>query len=205
MKLCYSPTSPYVRKVHMTAIIKGLESEVEIVPSPTGDPDSPLWQDNPLGKVPALTTREGLVLCDSPLICEYLDSLCEKPVLIPKQGDKRWRSLNQEALADGLLDAAVARVMEKRLRPPKLQWAGLHRNQYLKVARTLAVLEKEAESGMLFETLDIGGIAVACALGYLDFRFDDEDWRKDCPALAAWFAKIAKHPAFVKSAPPKAA
>src|SRR3546814_4963738 len=111
MKLRYSPTSPYVRKVNVVAIETGLQDRIERVPTVTADPASGLAKDNPLGKVPVLITDDGMRLYDSPVICEYLDSLHEGPKLIPTEGIARWVTLSQQALADGLLDAAILRLL----------------------------------------------------------------------------------------------
>ncbi|MGH6932513.1 MAG: glutathione S-transferase N-terminal domain-containing protein, partial [Dongiaceae bacterium] len=114
MKLRYSPTSPYVRKVTVSALETGLHDRVSRVPTVTADPASGLTRDNPLGKVPALLTDEGEALIDSPVICEYLDSLHAGPKLIPAAGPARWTALRREALADGILDAAILRLLEGR-------------------------------------------------------------------------------------------
>ncbi|MCZ4281629.1 glutathione S-transferase N-terminal domain-containing protein [Kiloniella laminariae] len=203
MQLYYSPTSPYVRKVLMVAIEKGLDQEIETVPAPTFTADSPIWQTNPLGKVPALTTREGSVLCNSPLICEYLDSLSENTSLIPRSGETRWRTQNAHALADGIMDASILRTMERRLRPEKLQWSGLHDQQRMKIDKALDFFEQALSSGNFGTSFAMGEIALACALAYLDFRYGDENWRSGHPGLAQWLETVSTRPSFVKTSPPK--
>ena len=142
MYLCFSPTSPYVRKVLMLAMEKGLESEINLVPMGTFTKESEIWQKNPLGKVPALETREGTILCDSPLICEYLESLNQSPALIPASGDARWKALNFHALADGIMDASLLRTMERRQRPSEHQLDSVHEAQKFKIDTTLDVFEQ---------------------------------------------------------------
>ncbi|WP_026261233.1 glutathione S-transferase N-terminal domain-containing protein [Kiloniella laminariae] len=203
MQLYYSSTSPYVRKVLMVAIEKGLDQEIETVPAPTFTADSPIWQTNPLGKVPALTTREGSVLCNSPLICEYLDSLSDDVPLIPRNGEARWQSQNAHALADGIMDASILRTMERRLRPEKLQWSGLHDQQRMKIDKALNFFEQALSSGDFGKNFAIGEIALVCALAYLDFRYGDEDWRTGHPGLAQWFETTSRRPSVTKTAPPK--
>ncbi len=201
MKLRYSPTSPYVRKVTVTALELGLDERIERVETNVGDPKTDIARDNPLGKVPALITDEGLTLCDSPLICEYLTSLKHDAGLLPASGTARWKVLNRAALADGILDAAVARVMEERVRPEDKRWPGWHERQGRKVRATLDRLEQEAAAGEIEQSLDLGTIALGCALGYLDFRFAGEDWRSERPALAAWYETFAQRPSMTATVP----
>ncbi len=195
MKLRYSPTSPYVRKVLVTAIELGLDKRIERVLNSTLDPNS----DNPLGKVPALIMDDGEVLYDSPVICEYLDSLHQGAKLIPAEGPARWRALRQQALCDGIADAAILRMLETRRRPEALRWPDSIAQQSGKVSRALDRLE--AEVAHLEGALTIGQIATGCTLEYLDFRFGDEDWRPAHPKLAAWQATFAKRPAMGKTVP----
>ena len=114
MKLRYSPTSPYVRKVTVTAQETGVQPRIERVPTVTTDPASGLAKDNPLGKVPTLILDDGERLYDSPVICEYLDGLHGGAKIVPPAGPERWVALRRQALADGILDAAVLRLMETR-------------------------------------------------------------------------------------------
>ena len=203
MKLRFSTTSPYVRKVSVTAIELGLDGRIERVATNTMDPKSDHGADNPLGKVPALITDDGERLYDSPVICEYLDSLAEGPKLFPPAGAERWRALRRQALADGILDAAILRMLETRRRPEALRWDGWVRLQSGKIAKALDQLEREADG--LDGPLTIGEIAVGCALGYLDFRFPDEDWRAARPALAAWYEGFAGRPSMRQTAPRESA
>lgn len=198
MKLRYSPASPYVRKVLVCAAERGLSDTVELVVTTTGDSDSDLWAQNPLGKIPVLITDDGTALYDSPVICEYLDHLPGGPTLFPTIAAGRWQALRLQALGDGLLDAALACVMEGR-RPEGEQSFGFVQAQKGKINRALEEMETELPS--FSDSLHIGSITVACALGYLDLRFAGDDWRKDCPALAFWFEGISKRPAMISTAP----
>lgn len=189
MKLYYSPTSPYVRKVNVCAIELGLDNKLERIITNPWEMDERLLADNPLSKVPTLVTDDGMVLYDSPVICEYLDSLTGAHALVPVEGRDRWEVLCLQALGDGILDAAVLRFLERK-RPATQQsgdWSDLQRNAIL---RSLQYLEGRVVSwGGRFT---IGQIATACALGYLDFRFAEEEWRPAQPALANWYAEVAQ-------------
>jgi len=198
MKLRTSPTSPYARKCVIVALETGLADRIEMVPtSPFGETDLP--KDNPLGKVPALITDGGESLFDSPVICEYLDSLHDGQRLVPASGGARWTQLRLEALADGILDAAVAKRIETAMRPEDKRWPGWIERQDKAVARSLDVLEEEC-SGWGADFL-IGQIAVIAALDYLDFRFKDEPWRAGRPRLSGWYAGLAQRSSVVQSAP----
>ncbi|MEH6629909.1 MAG: glutathione S-transferase N-terminal domain-containing protein [Halopseudomonas aestusnigri] len=205
MQLCFSPTSPYARKVLMVAMEKGLENELEVIPMATFTTESDIWNKNPLGKVPALSTREGTVLCDSPVICDYLDSLSEGNPLVPRSGEARWQTNNFHALADGIMDASIQRTVERRQRPAGMQWDEWHKRQSMKIDKTLQFFESALTEGKFAKIFGIGEITLACALGYLDFRYADENWRKDCPALTKWFEEISRHPSFIKTSPPEGA
>lgn len=195
MKLHYSPTSPYVRKVMACAITRGLDGQIER--NPTNPHQSPpsLLADNPLSRVPCLVTDDGLALFDSPVICEYLDSLGDAAPLFP-QGAARWRALKLQALGDGMLDAAVGRRGEQGKPREAARDAWMARQKAV-VERALALLESDPPH----RTLDIGSIAVACALGYLEFRFADEPWREKQPKLAAWYAEFSRNPGIAQTAP----
>lgn len=189
MKLRFSATSPYVRKVTMTIIECGLEDKVERVVTNAWDAATDLPADNPLGKVPALTTDDGTALFDSRVICEYLDSLHDGAKLFPAAGPARWAALRLQALGDGLNDAAVARRLEE-MRPDGERSQKWIDRQTAAMARTLDVLEAEVDG--FAEGVDIGALAVMSALGYLDLRFVEDDWRSRRPKLAAWFDGVSK-------------
>lgn len=202
MKLRFSATSPYVRKVVVTAMEAGLGDRIEKVETNVWDPATDIAEDNPLGKVPALTTDDGTVLCDSPVICEHLDSLNSGQKLIPAEGPARWQALNLQALADGIMDGAVGQVIETKQRPEALRWDGWIERQKGKIGRALDTLEAKAADGSLGGEVTVGSIAVGCALAYLDFRFAGDDWRSSHPALAGWFEGFSQRPSMQASQPP---
>jgi len=202
MKLRYSPASPYVRKCLVFAHETGLAGRIETVPTVTADPGSGLAKDNPLGKIPALILKDGQVFFDSPVICEYLDSLHRRPKLLPARGKARWTALRRQALADGLLDASLLRRYES-LRPASERSGTWDEKQKSVVVRTLDALEKEAKDlgKPAAKRTTLGHIAIGCALGYLDFRFAVEDWRATHPKLAAWYETFAKRPSMAATVP----
>lgn len=202
MKLRYSPTSPYVRKCVVLAHEAGLAGRVELAATSTTDPASGLTKDNPLGKIPALVTKDKQTIFDSPVICEYLDSLHRRPKLLPAKGKARWTALRQQALADGILDASILRRYESA-RPANERSATWDEKQKNVVDRALDALEMEAKSlgkGSAKRTT-LGHIAIGCALGYLDFRFAAEEWRKGRPNLARWYGDFAKRPSMTATVP----
>ena len=190
MRLYHSPTTPFGRKVMVALIETGLGDRVEIVTT-AGNPLAPgsLPVDrNPLGKIPALALDDGSTLYDSRVICRFLDSL-SGGVLYPPE-PRLWRTLTLEATADGILDAAVLMAYEGRLRPAELQFPAWVEGQWSKVARALDALESDWQAH-LSGPLDMGQIAVGCALGYLDFRHGARNWREGRTALAAWAGRFA--------------
>jgi len=199
MKLRYSPTSPYVRKVSVTAIELGLSARIEHIPTDTQDRDSGLAEHNPLGKLPALILEDGGFLYDSPVICEYLDSLHDGPKIFPAAGPERWTALRQQALGDGILDAAILRMIETVRRPEELRWEGWIKHQTAKMLRALD--QFEAEAAALEGPLTIGRITAGCALGYIDFRASELDWRAGRTKLAAWYETFAERPAMQETVP----
>lgn len=200
MQLRYSQTSPYVRKVMMVAFEAGVADRIEISPTDVWAPDTPIVRDNPLSKIPTLVTEDGLVLFDSPVIAEYLDSL-GGGVLFPATGNARWKALRQQALADGICDASVLRLLEGR-RPESLRSADWADRQRRAVTRALDLLEREVTDLPPADAPTIGGIAVLAALGYLDFRFAKDGWRQGRPGLANWFEAASARDSFKRTAPP---
>jgi len=197
MKLAYSPNSPYVRKCVALAIQRGIDKQMELWTVGTTDPA--LLKVNPLSKVPTLVLDDGTALYDSPVICEYLDSVGDGPKMFPPIGPARWKALRQEALGDGILDATQPRRREIALPQDEGRQTYIALQQG-KVKAALAVLEAEADSlGML---TTIGEITIACALGYMDFRYANEPWRPGHPKLEAWYAKVSAMPAMTRTVPP---
>lgn len=186
MILRSSPPSPFGRKVKIAAHLLGLIDKIEIVPTDTTDPNSPIRMLNPLGKIPALDLGDGRVLYDSRVIVEYLDMLSGGGMLIPTDTDARFEALTGQALADGLMDAALLQIYEVRMRAEGERSARWVELQAGKVARALAALEAAPPPAVP----NVFSIATACALGYLDLRFDGA-WRKDHPNLVAWLAAFA--------------
>ena len=195
MKLFHSPGSPYVRKVMATAIACGIEAQITLIPTNPHDSPAELLAMNPLSRIPCLVTEDGVGLFDSPVICEYLDATANG-ALFPT-GAARWRALKLQAIGDGIMDAAVARRGESARPPEPARTAMMQRNAAV-VSRALDVLEADPPANHL----DIGTIAVACALGYLDFRFAAEPWRDTHPKLAAWYAAMATRPELTRTVPP---
>ena len=188
MKLHYSPASPYVRKVMACAIARGLDGRIEKVDTNPHVSPAGLLADNPLSKVPALVADDGTAIYDSPVICEYLDTIGNAPALFPPTGTPaRLAAQIMHATADGIMDAAVARRMQMAL-PQDDGRKAFDARQKAAIDRALGVLEKNPPKALTH----IGEIATACALGYLDFRFGQEPWRETHPALAAWFAEVSK-------------
>jgi glutathione S-transferase len=201
VKLYHSPASPYVRKVRICAITRGINSRIELVPCNPNASPAALLADNPLSKVPTLVADDGAALFDSPVICEYLDSLGDAAPMFPTAGAARWRALKLQAMGDGILDACVPRRMEMQ-RPQDEGRAAVVARMRAAVERTLDALEADPpyEPGSKGE-VDIGSISVACALGYLDFRFPQQPWRGDRPKLAAWFSAFSQDPAVAATVP----
>lgn len=203
MKLYHSPTSPYVRKVLVLLAETGQQGAVELVPTagtPVDPGTMPLAQ-NPLGKIPALERPEGPALYDSRVICRYLDDRAGGRIYPP--APRLWDALTLEATADGILDAAILMVYEWRVRPEDKRFDPWVEGQWAKVARALDTIEARWMSH-LNGPLDIGQIAVGCALGYLDFRHAARDWRNGRPALAAWEKAFAARPSMAATVPPAA-
>lgn len=199
MQLRYSPTSPYVRKVMVTALETGLDKKIEKVFTNPWDPNTDLSKDNPIGKVPALKIDSGDTLFDSPVICEFLDAQHDGKKLFPSSGNTRWTVLKLQALADGILDAAVTTVVEGK-RPAELQskdWIG---RQKKAINRSLDALE-QSFSDLNGGQLSIAHIAVGCALGYLDFRHPGDEWRKGRPNLSKWYEKFSMRPSMQATVP----
>lgn len=182
MVLRSSPTSPFGRKVRIAAHFLELQDQIQVVPADTGDANDSLREQNPLGKVPALVLGDGSALYDSRVILEYLDHVAGGGRIIPV-GLLRFDVLRAQALCDGAMDAALLQVYETRMRPEDGRSASWTAYQAEKVARALACLE--SQSVAFDPDLDVGQIAQACLLGYLDLRFSGS-WRTAYPRLVAW-------------------
>lgn len=199
MRLYHSPTSPFVRKVMVLVAEAGIAG-LDLVAA-AGTPVAPGTMPvdlNPLGKVPALVAGDGRVLYDSRVICRYLDDHAGAGFYPP--APRLWDTLTLEATADGMLDAAVLMVYEARLRPEDRRLDTWTEGQWAKIARALDALEHRWMDH-LDGPLDMGQIAVGCALGYLDFRLADRPWRADHPDLAAWEAEFSARPSMAATLP----
>ncbi len=196
MILRTSAASPFGRKVQIAAACAGLADSIEIVATDTADPDGALARLNPLGKIPALTLASGATYFDSRVIVEYFDCLAGGGVLIPADPQTRFDCLTRAALADGVMEASVLQIYEKRLRESGKQDPEWIARQAGKVERGLASFESAPPQGKR----DAAHIGLAAALGYLDLRFDGA-WRQRYPKLAAWLATFAAEvPAYAATA-----
>ncbi|WP_269580661.1 glutathione S-transferase family protein [Roseibium sp. Sym1] len=205
MKLRSSPASPFGRKVKLALAILGLKGRVEVEDANTADPSDSLRSQNPLGKIPALILENGDVLYDSAVILEYLDFVAGGGKLFP-EGEARFAVLRDQTLADGVMDAAILRIYEKRFKEPKYRDPAWDAYQAAKMERGLAYFEANvpAAPGTAAD-IDAGTLTLACALGYLDLRFGDSNWRADHPKLAAWLdAFEAAVPAYADTRQPPA-
>ena len=202
MKLFYSPTSPYVRKVSVLAIETGLDARItreRIAVSPL-KPDPALSLENPLVKIPTLVSDEGEALYDSAVICAYLDTLHAGAPLIPRSGPERWRVLRLQALADGLLDAAVLCKFEVSARPEEKRSAEWVAGQTAKAVQALDWAANEP--ALWYRPVNLGQIALACALGWLEFRQPIGEIRAGRADLFAWYDEFAKRPSMQATLPP---
>jgi glutathione S-transferase len=192
MKLHWSPRSPFVRKVMIVAHELELTDRITCVRTvvATTRPHAPLMEENPLSKIPTLVLDDGTVLYDSPVICEYLDSLHAGRKLVPADGKERMTALRRQALGDGFLDfLLLLRNEREREHPSPVHVATFG----TKKQAALKALDKEA-GDLAASAFTVGHIAIGCALSYLDFRFRDEDWRSGHPGIARWHRDYCQRP-----------
>lgn len=196
LQLRYSPASPYARKVRIAADILGLSERIAVLPADTANPADSIRGQNPLGKIPTLILESGSALYDSRVIAEYLDHLAGGGIVFPSAPERRFAALRLQALGDGISDAALLLRYEAVSRPETQRSSAWIDLQQGKVDRSLAALEADVPAG----PIDIGHIAIACALGYLDLRFD-RAWRSAHPKLVAWLENFSgRTPAFAATA-----
>lgn len=199
LKLYCSKTSPYARKVRIAIVEMGIEdSVIEEHVDPFNAPADFLIA-NPLSKLPALVTERGDSLPDSSLILDYLTHRYSGLAPLPR-GNKRWEALRRTKLADGILDAAVSTILEKR-RPEGIQYTTWLDRQAAAIQRALDALNTEA-SFLATEKPGVCEVTCGAALGYLDFRMAYLDWRKNRAPLTAWFDVFSQRPSMTKTAPP---
>lgn len=201
MKLYASLTSPYGRKARVMLAEKRID--YELVQTDVWDPNSELLNFNPLGKVPCLVLDDGTALYDSPVIMEYLDSVTPVGHLIPETTRPRIQVKRWEALADGVLDAAVTIVLEKK-RVPQLQSTDWIARQSGKIERGLKIMSQDLgeSTWCTGHSFNLADLVVGCALFYLDFRFSEVNWRKNHPNLGQLTDKLAKRNSFKNTVPP---
>ena len=197
MKVLYSTTSPYARKVWMMLWETGLIETVAMEIAAPWTPDTTVPHDNPLGKIPVLILDDGTHLYDSPVICEYLDTCHRGTAFFPASGPARWQALRRQALADGMMDATAATRIEQMFHPGAMHSDEWVNRQKAAVNRALDALEAED----LGQEFTIGHLAILCALGYLDLRLAELAWRTGRPRLVAWFDRESARRSFEETMP----
>jgi glutathione S-transferase len=204
MKLFFNHASPFARKVMVCAHELSISERVEIETltlSPI-DPSPAVIAASALGKIPTLVMDDGAALFDSRAICEYLDSLSARAKMFPAAGPARWAALRMAALGDGICETGVGLRYETLLRPKEFQWPEWVAAQRARMTRGFQEIEDRYIGDIA--GVDIGSIAIGCALGYMDFRFPDIGWRDGRPKLTAWYDKFVARPSMVATMPPKA-
>lgn len=203
MKLIGSYTSPYVRKARIVFAEKKLD--YQFILENVWEPTTTIQSHNPIGKVPCLLIEDDEALYDSRVIVEYLDTLSPVGRLIPQTGRERANIKCWEALGDGLLDAGVTIVKERQRPAEQINHDWIER-QRGKIHAALKVMSQDLgeQSFCIGVNYSLADIAVGCALGYLDFRFAEIDWRKSYPNLAKFFEKLSARQSFIDTVPPAA-
>jgi glutathione S-transferase len=193
--------SPFGRKVHIALSLLGID-DVKLQPADTMDPGDSVRAQNPLGKIPVLIAEDGTSFYDSRVILEYLDHRAGGGKIIPREGDQRFGALRLQSLCDGILDASILQVYEGRWRAAEKHEQKWLDHQAGKVARALSMLESAPPALAASPQLPhVGHIALACVLGYRDFRFAGS-WRSEHPRLVAWLESFAARvPAFAATTP----
>ena len=205
MKLTFSPTSPFARKVRIAAIELGLIDKIEFVPASVvpGQPNDEYSHDfNPLKKLPVLILDDGSVILDSYVIVEYLDEVAGGGKLIPASGPTRWKVKTDHSILQGMLDSMLLCRYEQMVRPKEFYWQAWADDHWRRVWIGMARFDEQSD--VLSRPLDVVQIALTCALGYADFRFPDCGWRKAYPNLAAFHDKMMQRPSVQISLPPSA-
>ncbi|WP_397451013.1 glutathione S-transferase family protein [Pseudomonas sp. NA-150] len=203
MTLFYNTASPFARKVlvmlHETGQFDQVALQQTLVTPVNPVPE--LNDANPAGKLPALRLADGSMIHDSRVILDYLDHQHAGTPLIPRDGAARWARLTLASLADALLDAALLIRYETFLRPAEKHWDLWLENQAEKIQRSLAYFEQHAAADLSAQ-FDVAAISVAAALGYLDFRQPNLNWRERYPQLAEWYAVVSQRPSMLSTQPP---
>lgn len=204
MKLTFSAASPFARKVRIAAIELGLIDKIELVPTSVAPAtaNDEYSKITPLKKLPVLILRDGSVILDSYVIVEYLDELAGGGKLIPASGPDRWRVKSDHSMLQGMLDSMLLCRYERMVRPQGLQWQGWSDDHWNRAWMGMARFNNKPE--VLSRPLDIAQIALACVLGYADFRYPDCGWRQAYPNLDAFHERMLERPSIKLSLPPKA-
>jgi len=201
MKLTFAKASPFARKPLILLHELNLLDQVELL-SP--GPVTPVTENelvekaNPLGMIPVLVLDDGQSVYDSCVICEYLNHFAQGD-FYPPDPNLRLQALQLQSLADGIMDISVALRYETAIRPEELRWQEWIDQQGRRVKQALLALEPRVKE--LQGQFRIGEVALACALGYRDFRFAEQGWRQDCPALSDWFAEVSERPSVNATVP----
>jgi glutathione S-transferase len=197
MLLHWSPRSPFVHKVMVALEETGLRSRVELTRSvvPTEDPAHAIWSVNPLGQIPTLVLDDGGELYDSLVICMYLDQLCGEEILLPANAGRRIDTLLRHALGNGLIEDMVLWVIERYTPLEKQVPARLQRYE-LKLLKSLSVIESDPDFRDS-RRFDIGDIAIATALAYVEFRRIKPGWQAEFPKTAEWFGLVSQRPSMI--------
>jgi glutathione S-transferase len=204
MKLTFSAASPFARKVRIAAIELGLIDKIEFVPTSVapGQPNDDYSKITPVKKLPVLILDNGDVILDSYVIVEYLDELAGGGKLIPASGPDRWKVKSDHSLLQGMLDSMLLCRYENMVRPKELKWQAWSDDHWNRAWAGMARFNGKAD--VLSRPLDIVQIALACVLGYADFRYADCGWRKAFPNLDAFNERMLSRPSVQISVPPKA-
>lgn len=197
MKLVFSPASPYARKCMAVAIETGVVDRIEKVSADASEPLQGINPLSPLGKLPSLETDEGDLLFDSSVITEYFDTQHSGHKLYPAEPRARFKALTLMALGNGIADCSFLIVHEGRINGERSPTWG--ERQWNGVRKATEALEKDISQ--LDGDVHIGHFAIGAALGYLDLRHDDKNWRDGRPKLAEWFAEFSKRPAMAQTVP----
>jgi len=201
--LLHSPTSPFARKARIEIIERGLGDLVQQTAVTVRVPENQVLLHNPTGKVPALIVEngpdKGLVLLESSLICEYLDTIGKAPPLMPAEGAERWRERAMDAYAHALMDAIAWRVREFR-KPEEFQYRPFIAYEFERAERCFDDLEALVDE-LAVIPLSHSRILLAICLDYSLFRFPELDWRPSRPRLAEWHERLAARPSFIETAP----
>ncbi len=200
MKLYYGTPSPFVRKVWMAAHELNLTEKIELVEAavlPGKENAEYANSVNPLRKIPALQIDDGSIILDSTVICDYLNDLHDKQQLIPASGPAKWQIQTAHATANGIMEAAVLIRYETFLRPEPQRWPVWIDEQWEKINNALGWFNERNNS----DSMTIDSIALACALGYLDFRSPDFAWRDNFSKLATWHSKASQRASYLATIP----